>query len=271
MPYSFLKIRMKNILYIFLVYSFLLSCTHEHAVVEGVKIEKIKTAEVVDTAQLRLNRLKEALITSFNVVEKLTGYGNKNPETKVLMLTNYGNIKIRLYTETPLHRANFIMLTKKKYFDSTIFYRVIDKFMIQGGNSDDEEISLKMLAIGSYKIPNEINPKFAHTRGAIAMAVNPQEQQGEKKSSAVNFYLVEGQKLNNKYLKDIANRGIKITPQNKSKYLSQGGAPHLDGNYTVFGEIYAGFNILAKISKVKTDKYDWPLKPVYIKSIEVIN
>lgn len=263
---------MKPFTYIIIGFFLLLiSCSEEKESPKQIIEEVKEPIEVIDTAQLRLDSLKKALITSYNVVDKLTKYGEENPETRVLMKTTYGNIKIKLYQETPLHRANFIMLTKKKYFDSTIFYRVIDNFMIQGGNSDDEEISQKMLAIGSYKIPNEINPKFAHTKGAIAMAVTPQEQQGEKRSSAVNFYIIEGQRLNNRYLDEIKGRGIEITPENKAKYLSNGGAPHLDGNYTVFGEVYEGFGTLSKIAGVKTDEYDWPLKPVYIKSIEIIN
>jgi peptidyl-prolyl cis-trans isomerase B (cyclophilin B) len=266
---SFKIYRVKKAYYILILSFYLFSCSNEEPTYE-IEEEIIVKEESRDTIQEEIDRLKKLLITSNNVKEKLTVYGNENLETKVLLKTTYGNIKIKLYNETPLHRANFIMLAKKNYFDSTLFYRIINKFMIQGGNSDDEEISSKMMKIGSYKIPNEINPKYAHTRGAIAMAVTPQEQQGDKKSSSVNFYIIQGQKMSNRYLNEIKERGIEITKFNRDKYMRVGGAPHLDGNYTVFGEVYQGLRVLSKIARVKTDKYDWPIKPVYIESIEVI-
>ena len=150
---------MKNFLFINLILSVVIaSCGGE----EPKVIEKDNTLHVEPDSVLLDTVEKEPeldLILNHNVVEKLTAYGDSNPETRVLIKTTYGNMKVRLFNETPLHRANFVMLAKKKFFDSTKFYRIIDKFMIQGGNSDDEEIANKMLAIGSYKIPNEINSK----------------------------------------------------------------------------------------------------------------
>ena len=262
---------MKKFLFIILILSVVFaSCGgEEQQVVEKDSIVSVESDSVLlDTVE---KEPELDLILNHNVVEKLTAYGDSNPETHVLIKTTYGNMKVRLFNETPLHRSNFVMLAKKKFFDSTKFYRIIDKFMIQGGNSDDEEIAGKMLSIGSYKIPNEIKPGLAHVKGAIAMAVSPAEQAGDKRSSAMNFYIIEGRKLSNKYLNTLKDeRGIVITPYNKKRYLEVGGAPHLDGNYTVFGEVYAGFGTLSRISNVKTDKYDWPLKPVYITSVEVI-
>lgn len=235
------------------------------------KLQKPTIDVIKDDSNESIKKIKSNLITNSNAASWLTEYGDNNKENKVVIKTNYGSIKIRLYNDTPLHRANFIMLAKRKYFDSTLFYRVIDNFMIQGGNSDDDELSSKMMAIGSYRIPNEIKVNHAHTKGAIAMAVSPEEQSFAKKSSSFNFYIVEGQKLSKTYLKEIDNRGIEITPQNRKKYLEVGGAPHLDGGYTVFGEVYQGWNTLSKIANVKTKEGDWPINPVYIKSIEVIN
>lgn len=262
---------MKHYFTFILSLSFFIASCNEDTVNEIPSIEKeVLPADTIPTDTI-VEEPKQTLIFNNNVVEKLTAYGDSNQETHVLIKTTYGNMKVRLFKETPLHRSNFIMLAKKKFFDSTKFYRIIDKFMIQGGNSDDEEIANKMLAIGSYKIPNEINPAFAHVKGAIAMAVSPEEQSGEKRSSAMNFYIIEGRKLSNTYLQTLKDeRGITITPYNKKRYLDVGGAPHLDGNYTVFGEVYAGFGTLNRISSVKTDQYDWPLKPVYITSVEVI-
>ncbi len=263
---------MRNLIFLFILISVLFACdaSEDHDLVsvvdETAKVQEEVEEQVIDTVE----KLKESIITNMNVVEKLTSYGEENAETIVLMKTTYGNMKIRLYNETPLHRANFIMLAKKKYFDSTLFYRVIPNFMIQGGNTDDDEITTKMTAIGAYRIPNEINPKFAHVKGAIAMAVSPEEQEFEKKSSAFNFYIVEGQKLSNRYLEEIEEREITITKTNKNRYLNKGGAPHLDGNYTVFGEVISGFSVLKKISNVKTEQGDWPVKSIYISTVEVI-
>ena len=103
------------------------------------------------------------------------------------------------------------------------------------------------------------------------MAVIHEEQKGEKRSSAINFYIVEGRKLNQPTIDAYKEeKKAVITPYNEKRYLEVGGAPHLDGKYTVFGEIYSGFGTLSSISSVKTDEGDWPLKPVYIETIEVI-
>ena len=166
------------------------------------------------------------------------------------------------------------MLTKRNYFDSTKFYRIFDKFMIQGGNSDDDGITLKMSQFGYYKIPNEINMnQYFHKRGALAMAVTHYEQlQGEKMSSAFNFYIVVGQKLPKSYLKNVEiDNHVKFNDSHIQTYTSIGGAAHLDGKYTVFGEVYEGMNVVEKISKVKTTGNDgWPIEPIYILSAEII-
>ena len=96
------------------------------------------------------------MITNQNVIQRLKTFGKSNPETRILIETTFGNIKLRLYEDTPLHRANFIMLIKKGFYDSTLFYRVINHFMIQGGNSDDNKMFNRIAQIGNYKIPSEI-------------------------------------------------------------------------------------------------------------------
>lgn len=271
---------MERFLFILIVIqiSFFFSCSEGKE--KSTRVDHLKdvsdqksndSIRIADSLDAELERLKKSLITNANVVKKLTEFGDSNPETRILMETSLGNMKIKLFEKTPLHRANFVMLAKRGYFDSTIFYRIINKFMIQGGNSDDAEISYKMSTIGSYLIPNEINTQYAHVKGSIAMAVSDEEQQFEKKSSAFNFYIVQGQRLNEEYLRELKAKGKSISAYNQKRYLDVGGAPHLDGDYTVFGEVYEGLGVLKKISKVKTDKYDWPVKPVYIISVKVIN
>lgn len=221
----------------------------------------------IDSTQIKINQLAKRIITNRNVEEKLTAFADTNTESNVVIYTKYGKMKFKLYNNTPLHRANFIMLSKKKFYDNTLFYRIIDNFMIQGGNSDDNQMSMKFSSIGRYRIPNEINPNNFHKKGAIAMAVSREEQAFGKKSSAINFYIVEGRKMPSSYFKNKEKEGKKFTQQQISAYKKLGGTPHLDGDYTVFGEIISGMSTLNKISRIKTDKQNWPLKEVVIDSI----
>ena len=254
---------------IFFLLSFCISCNSEidkKAIVPEVQVEE-KVVAKIDSTDLIIERLIQSLITNSNVKEKLTTYGEENPENKVVIYTKYGNLKFTLYKSTPLHRANFIMLAKKKFYDQTLFYRIIDNFMIQGGNSDNQEVNSRMNEIGAYWIPNEISSSRFHKKGALAMAVSPEEQRFGKKSSAINFYIIEGRKMNSSYFKSKEKEGKTFTQKQKDVYMTKGGAPHLDGNYTVFGELTSGFSTLSKISRLKTDKYDWPTKDCFIDSI----
>jgi len=237
-------------------------------VIETVEVEE---KEEIDSVELAREEWMNNYITDYNVVEKLTKYGDSNLENKITIYTNYGKMKLVLYNKTPLHRANFVMLAKKKIFNNTMFYRVIKKFMIQGGNSDDEEIVSKMNKVGTYSIPNEITTRYSHKTGAIAMAVTHENQERDKKSSSLNFYIVHGQKLPKTYLDKLIESGTKITDRNYKTYLSKGGAAHLDGKYTVFGELVSGFSVLSRIANVKTSKYNWPKKRIVIDSIVAYN
>ena len=220
-----------------------------------------------DSIDLAIEKLAKRIITNRNAAQKLIEFGDTNKETNIIIYTSYGELNIRLYKNTPLHRANFVMLAKNKFYDNTLFYRVIDNFMIQGGNSDDSEINYKLDRIGRYRIPNEIKKNNIHKKGALAMAVSPEEQSLGKKSSSINFYIVEGQELPNYYFTQKEEQGKEYTDYQKRIYSSTSGAPHLDGDYTVFGEIVSGFNVLSKISRVKVDKYNWPINKVVIDSV----
>ena len=247
----------------------LISCNEvieNNDTIKSATQEETPTIEI-DSTDIVIERLVKSLITNRNVEQKLTEFGKNNPETRVVMYTKYGKLKFTLYKSTPLHRANFVMLAKRNFYDNTLFYRIIDNFMIQGGNSDNLEINSKMNEIGAYWIPNEISSSRFHKKGALAMAVSPEEQRFGKKSSAINFYIIEGRKMNSSYFISKEKEGKKFTKKQKEVYSNKGGAPHLDGNYTVFGELTSGFSILSRISKLKTDKYDWPEKDFYIDSI----
>lgn len=205
-----------------------------------------------------------------NAVEFLTQYGKENPETKVQITTTFGVIKLKLYEETPLHRANFIMLVKKGYFNDTYFYRVAKDFVIQGGNTDMEQTQAKRTAIGRYSIPHEIQPlKFYHKKGALC-AAREWENNPDKMSDVYNFYIVQGKKMHELHLDELdRDREWKIPSEQRSTYMSKGGAPHLDGEHTVFGEVYEGMDVIEKISQVEVDAVEWP-KVDIVMQVEII-
>jgi peptidyl-prolyl cis-trans isomerase B (cyclophilin B) len=209
--------------------------------------------------------------TTENAVEKLTQYGKENPETKAVIKTSYGNIYISLYKDTPLHRASFVMLAKRHFYDRTLFYRVHKNFVIQGGNSDSEETLYKFWEIGTYRIPPEISNKYYHKKGAIALAVpdNPEDIYPGY-SSPYNFYIVQGNRFSERSLSQQEKEyGFKVPDSRRETYFNLGGAPHLDGKYTVFGEVTKGFDVIDKIANLKTNVSDFPLENVYL-SVEIL-
>jgi len=254
----------------FLYLIIIFSCGENHEATVLAKItekkEEIKEIEIeIDSNEIIIQQIAQTYITNSNVSLRLKAFGDTNSETNLTIYTNKGKMVLSLYKNTPLHRANIVLLAKKKLFDNTLFYRVINNFMIQGGNSDNPLMRDKIDAIGRYRIPNEIQKSNIHKKGAIAMAVSPEEQSFGKKSSAINFYIIEGRKMEESYFKD--NVGKIFTGKQLQVYMTIGGAPHLDGDYTVFGEVVSGISVLNRISNVKVDDYNWPQKEVIIDSI----
>jgi cyclophilin family peptidyl-prolyl cis-trans isomerase len=180
-------------------------------------------------------------LTDKNIMEFLLDYGNKNTENLVRITTDYGFIDILLFKKTKFHRANFIYLTKKKYFNNTQFYRVISNFMIQGGNSDDRVTLKKRKNIGKYLLPNDYNKGYKHDRGMISMPSKNIENP-YKKASPFEFFIVQ----------------------------EKGGSHHLDGDYTIFGKVIKGMDVVDIIASVPTDSSDWPLENIFIKDISTI-
>ena len=181
-------------------------------------------------------------------------------QTKVLIETEFGNMTAILYNETPLHRDNFIKLANQGWYNGSIFHRVINNFMIQGGGKDD-----KMNDPG-YTVPAEFVGKYFHKKGALAAARKPDQGNPQKASSGSQFYIVQGAVLNDQQLNSYQMQTNKTySPERREVYKTLGGTPHLDDDYTVFGEVIEGLDVIDKIAAVQTGPGNKPLKDVKMK------
>jgi len=185
---------------------------------------------------------KFPVLTEKNAMEFFLEYEKENKENKVRLTTDFGAIDILLFDETKFHRANFIFLTKQNYFNNTQFYRVINNFMVQAGNSDDKKTARKRNKIGKYLLPTDTNRGFKHDRGVISMP-SSEIDNPHKLASPYEFFIVQ----------------------------QQGGSHFLDGDYTIFGKVINGMDVIDKIAAVKTDEADWPLHNIYIRKAEIID
>ena len=234
--------RSLNVFVFIVIIAFILNCKKE-------KVEpKIINKEIPIKEQKNLNNTKAKKdisklpdsITSKNAIDFLIAYGEKHKENKVLLKTRLGNIIVKLYDDTPLHRANFIFLTKVGYFNTTCFYRIVPNFIIQGGNSESSKTLRVRNQYQNYTIPPEFRPHIKHKYGALA-AARDWVYNISKKSNPFEFYIVQGRK----------------------------GAHHLDGDHTVFGEVISGLDVVDKINKLKAGRDEWPYEDVFIEA-EVI-
>jgi cyclophilin family peptidyl-prolyl cis-trans isomerase len=192
----------------------------------------------------------------------------KDRKRDVLLETNYGDIVIRLSDSTPLHRDNFLKLVKTGYYDSVLFHRVIKNFMIQGGDPDSRHaIAGQPLGIGGpgYTIPAEFRPGLFHKKGVIAAAREGDAVNPLKASSGSQFYIVQGKKFTDVGLDSVETyrlKGRKIPPEQREVYKTTGGTPHLDQNYTVFGEVVRGLDVVDKIAAIQTSNSTDKDRPV---------
>lgn len=192
----------------------------------------------------------------------------------IAMETTLGSLTIRLYDETPKHRDNFIKLAESGFYDGLLFHRVIEGFMIQGGdpNSKNAKPGQRLGSGGpGYTIPEEITEQYAHVKGSLSAARQGDQVNPKKNSSGSQFYIVHGQKANEDVLSNMeARKGITYSDEIKEKYINQGGTPFLDQEYTVFGIVEKGFDIIDKIAATNTDSSDRPTEDVKILKVRVI-
>ncbi|RPD45446.1 peptidylprolyl isomerase [Hymenobacter sediminis] len=193
-----------------------------------------------------------------NAAALLLPYGRQYPGREVLLQTRHGNMRILLYEDTPLHTANFLLLSRKGFFDQTVFNRVVKGFAIQGGTSDH-----LTMALNRYRLTPEFRPQYFHKRGAVGMARYDDEQNPGKLSSSHDFYIVQGEKLTPEQAQ--ANAGRRLTPAQLRAYATVGGTPSLDGQYTVFGEVVEGLDVIDKIAEEPVGSDKWPVNDIGIK------
>ena len=202
------------------------------------KKKKRKSTEIEKKEELK-KEIEEKITKPWDSLNKnnteafLIAYGKQNPETKVVIKTKFGNIKLLLYKDVPVHRANFIFLTKIKYFNTTVIYRVAKNFVIQGGNSDNMYTQKQRRKYGNYLMQPEFRKHRTHKLGALA-AARQWKKNPNKLSSPFEFYMVH----------------------------QRNGAHHLDNEHTVFGEVVSGFDTMDKISKVKVGVDEWPIEDI---------
>lgn len=176
--------------------------------------------------------------------------------------TEKGNLLIQLYNETPKHRDNFKKLVNTGYYDSLLFHRIIKNFMIQGGDPDSKQATDDaILGNGGpdYKIPAEIQPDLIHKKGALGAA---RDNNPAKQSSGSQFYIVQGRRFSEAGLDSLERfrmDGKKLSNEQREQYLREGGTPHLDGNYTVFGHVIHGLDVVDEIASVRTNPKDRPV------------
>ncbi len=228
--------------YIVLLFIFFMSCQDTKSEKKNTTQKSVSETPTLTTKKSEKTSEKPFLLTDKNVMEFFLEYDKIHKEDKVRIYTDFGEIDIKLFEATKFHRSNFIYLTKKKYFDNTQFYRVINNYIIQGGNSDDQKTLNKRKKIGRYLLPNDHKKGFKHDRGMVSMPSSAVENP-YKMASPFEFFIVQ----------------------------QRGGAHHLDGDYAVFGKVIRGIEVVDKIAAVSTDKGDWPQSNVYINKIEIID
>ncbi len=226
--------------------------------------------------------MQKAILLFAIMVCQLTAFAQTDSTRhEVLLETTMGNVKLALYNETPKHRDNFLKLVKEGFYDGVLFHRVISNFMIQAGDSTTRHAkpgeTLGMYS-PDYTIPAEIDfPRLYHKRGALAAAREGDDVNPERASSASQFYIVYGSRMTDFQLDKAQERlnaktqgKVVLTPELRKVYFEKGGTPHLDGQYTVFGEVVEGLDVVAKIQAVETDSRARPLVDVRIVKASII-
>ena len=226
-------------LIIFLILSVTLTCCQSKRSEKKEKI-KINVEKKIIKKNKILSENPKVILNNKNVINFFYEFNKQNNYNKVKISTSFGEIIIRLFDETPYHKSNFIYLSKLGYFNNTFFHRIVPNFIIQGGNSDNRETSIKRRLIGKYLLPVDAKNYIKHERGIVSMP-SSDINNPYKLASPYEFFIVN----------------------------AKSGAYHLDGNYTPFGKVISGMNVVDTINSQPIDKREAPLNNIKIE-IEVI-
>ena len=222
---------------------FLVACKGESKQKESIEPKTVEQKDTLEVAKTDVQEEEEEpfILTEENAIDFFFNYNKSLKDDTVKITTTMGSFTVQLYDNVPYHKANFIYLTTKGYFDNTQFHRVVKNFIIQGGNSDDRETANKRRAIGRYLLPPDAKKGYKHHRGTISMP-----------SSEVN------------------NPHMLASPYEFFIVVTKPGSYHLDGEYTPFGKVIEGMDVVDKINVQPVGKGDWPSQNIYILKAEVV-
>lgn len=205
------------------------------------KPKAVKVDSVVTDSITEINKKDPFVLTEENSIDFFFDYQKNLKTTKVKLTTSLGNFTVQLYDNVPYHKANFIYLTKKGYFDNTMFHRVVKDFIIQGGNADNVETARKRREIGRYLLPPDTRKGYKHDRGTISMPSS-----------------------------EIDNPHMLASPYEFFIVVTKPGSYHLDGDFTPFGRVISGMAVVDKINQQPVDSGDWPMQNINILKAEIV-
>jgi len=204
-------------------------------------------------------------LDDINAASFLTEWGTTQAENRVVLDTKHGRIVVELFEDVPVHRANFLYKVYRRYFDPAEFTRVVPDFVVQGGNSEEERPQQLRFLIGQHTLPAEFREDRIHVRGALAMSRSYNDNP-DKRSSGYDFYIVTGRKIGAEELGRIQHdAGRTYTAGQAQAYATQGGAPHLDGEHTVFGRVVEGMDVVDRLAATPRDASDWPVERLEVR------
>jgi peptidyl-prolyl cis-trans isomerase B (cyclophilin B) len=252
---------------------FFMGCSGENTaryseVNESLRTENADSAHIDSALEARVAAMLGIgypKLTNENVEGFLQKWGEENSIRNVILETKHGDIELELFQETPIHSLNFLYKIHRQYYTETEFTRVVPEFVIQGGNSEEETPQQRRFLIGQHTLMPEFSEGFVHVRGSLAMS-RSYSNNPEKKSSSYDFYIVTGRRIGDVEIAQVElEKGIKYSEAQKKAYREIGGAPHLDGEHTVFGRVVRGMDVAVRISETPKDNSDWPLEKLGIK------
>ena len=230
------------------------------AVVEQVSVIPAVVPEALATMPEAYASLTNANCESF-----LMDWHEEHRDRFVRMTTDWGEIVVELFDDVPLHAANLRYKVHRGYYSPTEMVRIVPEFVVQGGNSEEDLAQELRWLIGKHTLPSEFRKDRLHYRGALAMGRTYQGNP-DKRSSSYDFYVVVGRKVSSVELAQLENeKGRTYTAAQKARYKKEGGAPHLDGEHTVFGRMVSGWDVLDALAALPTDNSDWPLNRVEVR------